>query len=512
MKGKPPKSEKGRASVAPYSIRKLEAALLERYSEDEVVVPHDDYIEEFIKEDTEIIGVYTMDPLGLGPLTMSYAVLFGDISKPWVRVEFESLIRRINRAREGKKAKLVVGGPGVWEFTILPEVLDELNIDLAFQGEADDIICDLFEDISEDTIGRGYFGGYQSFDDRFKRVWVAHEKFITRNFSGKQYPNLEDIPLIRNPAIKGLSEVMRGCGIGCDFCEVTLRPLRYYSVEMVMKEVEVNSRAGYTNAWLHSDEIFAYKHGPHFTPNEEALLELFRSVTKVKGIKTTNPTHGRISIPAAYPDLIRKLSEVMRAGPNHWIGVQVGLETGSDRLALKHMPNKTLPLRIGPDGSWQEIVTEGVRNMNKYYWRPAFTVQVGQMEETDEDNWETVALINRLSNMEVEGRPSEFTVTPMQNMPLGRIKSKDYSPEMLTQAQLAVYYASYRHLMKMAQRDAMKDSKGNIVKRTAIASILNVGAWALLYFIERICKKKGLDIEKVKRYGLEGEKVYVYAR
>jgi radical SAM superfamily enzyme YgiQ (UPF0313 family) len=511
LKGKPPKNEKGRAFVSPYSIRKIEAALLERYNEQQVVVAHEDYIESFIKEDTEIIGVYTMDPLGLGPLTMSYAMLFGDTSKPWVRVEFENLLKRINRARRGKKAKVVVGGPGVWEFTILPEVLDELNIDYAFQGEADDIVCELFEDLSGNSLGKKYFEGFQSFDERFRKVWVGHEKFITRNFSGKQYPSLEDIPLIKNPAIKSLNEVMRGCGVGCDFCEVTLRPLRYYTIDMITKEIQVNMTAGYRNAWLHSDEIFAYMHGPHFTPNEDALIELFGSVMKIKGIESTNPTHGRISIPAAYPELMKKLSSIMRAGPDRWIGVQVGLETGSDRLALRHMPNKTLPLRIGPDGSWKEIVTEGLRNMNKYYWRPAFTVQVGQIEETEEDNWETVALINRLSNMEVDGRPAEFTVTPMQNMPLGRIKSRDYSPEILTQAQLAVYYASYRHLMKMAQRDAIKDSKGNIVKRTAIASILNVGAWALLYVIEKICKKKGLDLEKVKRYGLEGEKLYVYA-
>ena len=42
-------------------------------------------------------------------------------------------------------------------------------------------------------------------------------------------------------------------------------------------------------------------------------------------------------------------------------------------------------VKIGPDGSWQQIVMEGVRNMNKYYWRPAFTVQVGQMDESPED-------------------------------------------------------------------------------------------------------------------------------
>ena len=177
--------------------------------------------------------------------------------------------------------------------------------------------------------------------------------------------------------MKSMVESMRGCGVGCDFCEVTLRPLRYYPVEKIEQEVEVNVKyGGFTNAWIHSDEIFAYKHGPLFKPNEEALIELFSRVMSIPGVTESNPTHGRISIPAAYPELISKLSEIMRAGPSNWIGIQVGLETGSDRLAKIHMPNKTLPLRIGPDGSWADIVWEGVHNMTLYYWRPAFTVQV----------------------------------------------------------------------------------------------------------------------------------------
>ena len=146
--------------------------------------------------------------------------------------------------------------------------------------------------------------------------------------SGKQFPTLDDIPLIQGPTVKGLSEVMRGCGIGCDFCEVTLRPIRYYTPEMVKKEVEVNARYGKTSAWLHSDEIFAYQHGPHFTPNPEAIKELFETVMSVKGMTYTNPTHGRISIPAGYPELVKRISSTVGAGPDKWIGVQVGLETG----------------------------------------------------------------------------------------------------------------------------------------------------------------------------------------
>jgi radical SAM superfamily enzyme YgiQ (UPF0313 family) len=503
LKGKRTPDSDGRAVLAPYALRKLESALLTRNSSEEVVVAHEDFATSPIKDDTEIVGVYTMDPLGLGPLTMSFSVLFRDRSKAWVRVEFERLMKRLDRARRGKKAKVVVGGPGVWELTMMPELMDELGIDFAFQGEADDIINEVFEDISSDAIyDKGYFQGFQSFDESFHKLWVNHDRFITRSRASKQFPTLEDIPLIQGPTVKGLSEVMRGCGIGCDFCEVTLRPLRCYTPEMVKKEVEVNARSGKTTAWLHSDEIFAYQHGPHFTPNGDALKDLFRAVMSVKGITYTLPTHGRISIPAAYPDLVREISSVVRAGPDQWVGMQVGLETGSDRLALIHMPNKTLPLRIGPDGSWQSIVSEGVRAMNRAYWRPAFTVQVGQTDETQDDNWETVAMVNRLSVMEVGHRPSEFTVTPMQNVPLGLIRSKAFTAEMLDESQLAVYYSCYRHLSKMARRDALKESEGNLFRRTAMSATLNLGGWGMLYFIERLCKRRGLDLEKAKRYGL----------
>lgn len=504
LRGKSPPADHGQASVAPYSLRKLESALLARHSPDEVVVAHDDYLEEAIKDDTEVIGVNTMDPLGLGPLTMSYSMLFSDASKPWVRVEFESLMARLNRARAGKKAKLVVGGPGVWELTVMPELMDVMGIDLAFQGECDDIANEVFEDIGNGDIqGSEYFQGYSSFGDQFRMSWVSHDKFVTRRPGQKQFPNLDEIPLIRKPTVKGLVEVMRGCGIGCDFCEVTLRPLRYYTHEMAMKEVGVNAAAGYTSCWTHSDEIFAYEHGPHFIPNSEAIEELFQAIMSVKGMVSANPTHGRISIPAAYPELPKGVGRIVRAGPRHWIGIQVGLETGSERLAAIHMPNKTLPLKIGPDGAWQEIVLQGLMNLNRAYWRPAFTVQVGQADETPEDNWETVRLVNRMSAIEVDGRPAEFTVTPMQNVPLGRIKNRKLSHEMLDPSQLAVYYACYAQLSKITHRNAVRDSTGNLVKRAMVASALGLGSWGLLRVVDGICKRRGVDLEKVKRHGLE---------
>ncbi len=497
----------GETKYAPYAIRKIEAALLRDNPKKDVAVAHEDYLSKFVTDDTEIIGVSTMDPLGIGPTTMSYAALFGGELDSWVRREWDALMERINAVRKGKKAKLVIGGPGVWEFTILRDEIEKYHFDYIVQGEMDDIVSELFKEISEDSIDKKLFmRGYMTYDDHFRKVLKNDDLFLARGIGIRAYPALEGIPEIVNPSEKGMVEVMRGCGVGCDFCEVTLRPLRYYPLEMIKHEIEVNvNRGGVDNAWLHSDEIFEYKHEKMFTPNQDALTDLFKTVMGIKGIKTTNPTHGRISIPAAFPDLIKKLSEIARAGPDNWIGIQTGVETGSDSLAMKHMPNKTMPLRIGADGTFPEIVWEGVYNETRYYWRSAFTIQVGQDEETDEDNWDSIAMINRLSNSYVDGRPFEFTVTPLVNVPLGRIKSRNLNT-LLNPVQLGVYYASYRHLAKMAVRDGFRNTHGNVFSRVGTGSIISIGGELMLKVVERVAKKNGVDLEKVKRYGIENSK------
>ncbi len=507
LKGRPPPHSNGRATVATYPLRKLEAALLEKYSEDEVVVAHEDHFEKFIDDDTELIGVTTMDPLGIAPLTMSYTIFLGSNGISYVQKEFTELMGRLARARKGKKAKLVVGGPGVWEFTVHPNELTRMGIDYAFQGECEDVVVNLFDYIINGASeNNGFYKGFQTFEDSFHKSFVGDERFISRYQFSRQFPKLEDIPLIRKPSIKGLTEVMRGCGIGCDFCEVTLRPLRYYNSEMIRKELKVNIKGGCDHAWLHSDEIFAYEHGRNFIPNFEALEELMTGVMNTPGIVDANPTHGRISIPAAYPELLKRLSEIIKAGPGNWIGLQVGVETGSTELAMKHMPNKTLPLKIGPDGEWAEIVWQGTYVMNKYYWRPAFTVQVGQPGETPEDNWETVALINQMGNSEIDGRPFEFTITPMQNVPLGLLKNRDFASLTLDQSQLAVYYASYRHLARVAARDAFEAGRNgrdkSFFSKFGTGALLGVGGKAMLRVISNICRRRGLDLERTANYGL----------
>ena len=204
-----------------------------------------------------------------------------------------------------------------------------------------------------------------------------------------------------------------------------------------------------------------------------------------------------------------KLSIVARAGPSKWIGLQVGIETGSERLAQIHMPNKTLPLRMGPDGSWPEIVVAGCLGDEQVpTGGPPSRSRWGRSAEMPEDNWETVAMVNWLSDSTLDdGRPFEFTVTPMQNVPLGLMKSRKFGPKMMDTSQLAVYHASYRHLAKVAARDAVKDSSGSFLTRVGTAALIALGGRVMLEAVSAVCRKGGLDLEKAATYGAEHERL-----
>jgi len=64
-----------------------------------------------------------------------------------------------------------------------------------------------------------------------------HGRFV--NFWDR--PEIEDIPDIVEPSMHGMIEVMRGCGRGCKFCDVTLRSLRYYPPEKVRKSFRLRN-------------------------------------------------------------------------------------------------------------------------------------------------------------------------------------------------------------------------------------------------------------------------------
>jgi radical SAM superfamily enzyme YgiQ (UPF0313 family) len=497
----------GVAHFAPYGLRKVEAALLrDGYKREDVVVAHPDYVEQFIGPETLAVGTYEMDPLGMGPVTMTFT--YGRRQMSYDEFYCRELHRRINAAktRNGSKAKVIAGASGTWQYNYDPAKIEEYGLYAIVEGDLGGIGPEI------DGIGGKFFddliNGEMEIANPFKKTnFKVDIKEFSRN--GRDYhgrfihysdePSVDEIPDIVNPSIHGMSEVMRGCGRGCKFCDVTLRPLRYYPVEKVKKEIEVNMKyGGLKNAWIHSDDIFVYGLNPRTTknmqPNREALEELFEGIMAT-GIEHTNPTHGTLAGAIADERLIPNISRIIRSSPDNHIGIQCGFETGSIRLIGKYADRKLAPYR---PSEWHWVVKSGVKTLNEHYWVPAFTLIMGlDNDETPEDSWETIRLIHEL---EIEQPDSKFTVTPLTFVPIGLLEKSDFFDigSTMDAAKLGVMYKTWQHNFRYGiQKFMRKVGRNNPIKNLFFASLARTLGGVPLSSMERFARRKGPEHEKV---------------
>ena len=300
----------------------------------------------------------------------------------------------------------------------------------------------------------------------------------------------------------GMVEVMRGCGRGCKFCDVTLRSLRYYSPEKVKKEIEVNiKKGGMDRAWIHSDDIFVYGMdigtSKNMEPNREALEELFTAIMST-GIKHTNPTHGTLSGAIADERVVPNISKITNAGPDNLTGIQCGLETGSMRLIEKYADRKLAPYQ--PE-EWHWVVKEGVKTLNENYWIPAFTLIMGlDNDEQPEDGWETIRLI---SELEHEQPDSMFTATPLTFVPIGLLEKSEFYDmgQDSDPTQLGVMYKTWQHNFKYGIKKFMtktgKHGTGGSIKKMAFNGLARSLGGVPLTAMERYARRKGREHERV---------------
>ena len=204
------KTFKGVPSAAPYGLRKIEAQLLNEGFN--VVIIDPDQIESYINE-AKVLGIYTMDPFGLGPASSTLAAIFK--KEPYLAKYFHALVGNpAIKAAKQRGLKVIVGGPGTWQFHYRQGVAKENAIDCIVEGEAEKVVGKLFK-----TAING------------KDLPKYYEVTLSET------PTLEDIPDIIQPSINGLVELGRGCCRGCEFCNVTHRPLRWYPLEKIKREI-----------------------------------------------------------------------------------------------------------------------------------------------------------------------------------------------------------------------------------------------------------------------------------
>ena len=497
----------GIANYAPYGLRKVEAALLrDGFKREDVVVAHPDHIEKFIGPETQVVGTYEMDPLGMGPVTMTFT--YGRKQMSYDEFYNRDLHMKINAAKKknGSNAKVIAGASGTWQYNYDPKKIEEYGLYAVLEGELGGIAPEIDGHAGQffNYLIDGAFDNMNPFAKNdfkvdIKEFGKGEKKHHGRFIHYWDEPDIDVIPDIVEPSMHGMVEVMRGCGRGCKFCDVTLRPLRYYPPEKVKKEIEVNlKKGGQTSAWLHSDDIFVYGLDPRKTknmaPNREALEELFNAVMST-GVEHTNPTHGTLAGAIADERVIPNISKIIKAGPENMIGIQCGFETGSLRLIGKYADRKLSPYK--PE-EWHWIVKESVKTLNENYWIPAFTLIMGlDNDETDEDAWETIRLINEL---EREQPDAMFTTTPLTFVPIGLLEKSEFFDigNEMDAAQLGVMYKTWQHNFKYGIKKFMSKTGGRgTFRRKAFTGLATTLGGVPLGAMERYARRKGPEHEKV---------------
>jgi radical SAM superfamily enzyme YgiQ (UPF0313 family) len=497
----------GIANLAPYGLRKLEAALLrDGFKREDVVVAHPDHIEKFIGPETQVVGTYEMDPLGMGPVTMTFT--YGRKQTSYDEYYNRDLHMKINAAKKknGSNAKVIAGASGTWQYNYDPKKIEEYGLYAVLEGELGGIAPELDGHAGQffNYLIDGAFDNMNPFAKNdfkvdIKEFGKGEKKYHGRFIHYWDEPDIDQIPDIVEPSMHGMVEVMRGCGRGCKFCDVTLRSLRYYPPEKVKREIEVNlKKSGQTSAWLHSDDIFVYGLDPRKTknmaPNREALEELFTAVMST-GIEHTNPTHGTLAGAIADERLVPNISKIIKSGPDNVIGIQCGFETGSLRLIGKYADRKLSPYK--PE-EWHWIVKESVKTLNENYWIPAFTLIMGlDNDETDEDAWETIRLINEL---EREQPDAMFTTTPLTFVPIGLLEKSEFFDigNEMDAAQLGVMYKTWQHNFKYGIKKFMnKTGNKGTIRRKAFTTLASTLGGVPLGAMERYARRKGREHEKV---------------
>jgi radical SAM superfamily enzyme YgiQ (UPF0313 family) len=382
------KSVKGVPVEAPYGLRKIEAQLIKEGFDVSTVAP--DHLRSHVKE-AKVLGIHVMDPFGLGPASSTLATVMQ--KEPFLARYFRNLLGSSD-VREAKERglKIIMGGPGVWQMHYRPNFVKKYGIDCIIEGEAENVVGKIF------------------------RAAIDGEELpASYATSVKETPSVDEIPEIVGPSINGLVEIGRGCCRGCSFCSVTVRPLRWFPIEKILKEMAVNREVRNGGVILHEDDVMLYG-SKNTLPDDEKLLRLHKAV--LERCTSISWSHCSLAAVASKPKLFAEIAEMIRQ-KQPWWGAEIGLETGSPELAKKMMPAKAHPFK--PE-HWPEVVRTGMGLMHDNMLAPACTLIVGVPEETENDVVKTIELMDDL-------KPFRSLIVPLFFVPMGKLKREDWFKE-----------------------------------------------------------------------------------
>jgi len=400
---------RGEVKVAQCGLRRIEAALLKEYRRDEILLAHPEMLDKCVGPETKVVGINVMDPLGMAPVTTTMS----PEKLSYVAMKFKKMCASIIQLKKKYNFKVVVGGNGSWELS-KPDRMKIHGIDTVVIGEADELALDLFHDLEA--------GDAPELLHTFVR-------------------NIENIPMMQGPTVNSLIEAMRGCGRGCDFCDVNKRSKKDFPLARLQKEAKINLDYGFDSIWLQSDEMLLYGcDNKDFIPNSDAITELWSGL-KSTGARFVGTTHMTLSAVASSPDLIKKMSEIneMNVAGGRWLATNLGIETVAPRMVKKHLGVKTKPFQ--PE-EWGSVVREGCKILNQNNWFPALTLIIGWPDETPDETQYTIDLIDDFRHMSMRG-----LVAPLLYQDFSEKNSMHFGN--LNEAQFTLFWRCWEHNLRV---------------------------------------------------------------
>ena len=441
----------GEVKVAQVGLRRVESSLLQGgYKRNEVFLAHPEMLHKSIGSDTKVVGINVMDPLGMAPVTTTMS----PEKLSYVAMKFKKMCASIIQLKKKYDFKVVVGGNGAWELA-KSDRMKIHGIDTVVVGEADELAIDLFQDLEK--------GDAPELMHCFVR-------------------NLENIPVIEGPTINSLIEAMRGCGRGCDFCDVNKRSKKDLPLERLQYEAKINLDYGFDSIWLHSDEMLLYGcDSRDFVPNRDVITGLWKGLKGI-GANFIGTTHMTFSGVAADPTLIQQISHINKQDETgRWLATNLGIETVSPALVKKHLGVKTKP--FSPE-EWGSVVMEGAKILNKNHWFPAATIIIGWPDETPDDNQYTIDMIKDFREMDFRG-----LVAPLLYQDFSEKNSMHFGN--LNEAQFTLFWKCWENNLRVINDIIpiiLRNNTYGPPMKVFMYCILRAGTWAILRYLRGLCK------------------------
>ncbi|MFB6490473.1 MAG: B12-binding domain-containing radical SAM protein [Thermoproteus sp. AZ2] len=471
--------KEGRALYAPYALRKVEAIVAKAGYEVAVVPP--EKLKRAVGPKTKVLGISVHDPYGLSPVGTFLTMILGG-GETWTAKFFKELSDEVEALKKKYDFKVIVGGPGVEQLM------------RAGRPSWADVI--FIEDV-EITLPKW-----------LPKIVAGEEVPPVIKPSVNEYPAAEDIPAIINPARLGEVQITRGCPRGCQFCSITPITFRSLPISTVVKEVEINLKAGWAQVDLITDDVLLYGTSPYgpnrLKVNHDAIVKLYEAIRSVEagGNKVRHIFFSHVSAAPVVesPKTVKAIAELSGFGPDKGDTPVIGLETGSVRILNKYMRNKAYPY---PPEKWHDVVLDATAILNENYIYPAYTMTIGYPDETDEDMKQTMEIVEKIIDHDYIAWIFPLPVIPMYTSALRHLRHP--TPDMLPERFWDILYESWRYDLRVTRRLApiiLQNSKNKLISRVVnymIDKVFNSIEW----MFRELKDTKGRSAAQLSRINLD---------